>query len=82
MFGILKFRTKKFLLRGLGCFGILTRYVLNFALHETAKSIPLERQRRALASTVDYVERHMRHVDSVASKNELLTKSYKSADKN
>jgi hypothetical protein len=40
----------------------------------------VERQRRALASTVDYVESHMRHVDSAGSKHELLTKAFRCAD--
>jgi hypothetical protein len=80
MFRRLKFRIKKFLFKGLILVGLATRRVLNFAFNETNKSIPLERQRRALTTTVDYVERHMRHVDSVGSKNELLTKAFKSAD--
>ena len=66
--------------KGLVFTGYLTRRVLNFALHEIAMSIRLERQRRALASTVDYVERHMRHVDSVGCKYELLTRAFKRAD--
>ncbi|HLZ17505.1 MAG TPA: class I SAM-dependent methyltransferase, partial [Cyclobacteriaceae bacterium] len=33
-----------------------------------------------LATTVEYVEQHMRHVDSVVSKKELLTKALKCAD--
>lgn len=80
MFRRLIFRTKKFLFKGVILVAHVIRHVLNFALNEEAKSIPLERQRRALATTVDYVERHMRHVDSVGSKNELLTKAFKCAD--
>jgi hypothetical protein len=80
MFRRLIFKTKKFLFKGVVLASHIARHVLNFALSQEAKSIPLERQRRALATTVDYVERHMRHVDSVGSKNELLTKAFKYAD--
>jgi len=80
MFKNLMFRTRKFLFKGVVLVAHAVRHALNFALNEEAKSIPLERQRRALATTVDYVERHMRHVDSVGSKNELLTKAFKCAD--
>jgi hypothetical protein len=80
MFRILIFRTKKFLFKGVVLVAYIVRHVLNFALNEEATSIPLGRQRRAQASTVDYVERHMRHVDSVGSKKELLTKAFKCAD--
>jgi len=59
---------------------IIAQRVINFSLHETGKSIRVERQRRALASTVDYVERHMQHVDSVGSRHELIAKAFKCAD--
>jgi len=58
----------------------ITQRVMNLSVETTGKSILLERHRRALASTVDYVERHMRHVDSVVSKDELQTKAFKCAD--
>jgi hypothetical protein len=80
MFGNLKFNIRKFLFRRVISVALVTRRLMNFALNETAQSIPLERQRRALASTVDYVERHMRHVDSVGCKYELLTRALKRAD--
>jgi len=80
MFKRLTFRTKKFLFKGVILASYLARFVLNFALNQEAKSIPLGRQRRALATTIDYVEQHLRHVDSVGSKNELLTKAFKRAD--
>jgi hypothetical protein len=44
------------------------------------KSIYPARQRRALASTVEYVEKHMPHVESVRSKPELLTRAFARAD--
>jgi predicted O-methyltransferase YrrM len=74
------FRVKKFLFQGVVLVAYAVRHILNFALNEEATSIPLGRQRRALATTVEYVERHMRHIDSVASKKELLMKAFKSAD--
>lgn len=40
------------------------------------KSIYRARQSRALASTVDYVEKHMPHVESVKNKPELLTRAF------
>jgi predicted O-methyltransferase YrrM len=80
MFHLLKFRIKKLLFRGLVLTSLALRHILNFALTQTALSIPLERQRRALASTVDYVERHMTHIQSVGAKNDLLTAAFKRAD--
>ena len=74
------FRIKKLLFKGVILTAYIIRHVLNFALNEEAMSIPLGRQRRALATTVEYVEQHMRHVDSVVSKKELLTKALKCAD--
>jgi hypothetical protein len=44
------------------------------------KSIYLARQRRALASSADYVEKHMPHVESVKTKPELLTRAFGRAD--
>ena len=44
------------------------------------KSIYLARQKRALASTVEYVEKFMPHVESVRSKPELLTRAFGQAD--
>jgi len=80
MFRNLIFRTKKFLFKGVVVASLVVRRAVNFTLNEAATSIPLGRQQRALATTVDYVERHMRHVDSVGSKNELLTRAFKRAD--
>ena len=80
MFKTLRFRIRKFLFKGVFLTLLAVRRWLNFSRIQELKSIPLERQRRALATTVDYVERHMRHLDSVGSKNELLTKAFKHAD--
>ena len=80
MFGNLKFSIRKFLFQRVIFAALVTRRIMNFALNETTQSIPLERQRRALATTVDYVERHMRHVDSVGCKYELLTRAFKRAN--
>ena len=76
----LTFRLRKFIFQGVVLVAYVVRHALIFAHNEEASSIPLGRQRRALATTVEYVERHMRHIDSVASKKELLTKAFKSAD--
>lgn len=58
---------------------IITR-VINLATETAGKSILFERHRRALSSTVDYVEEHMYQVDSYVSKTELLTKAFQCAD--
>jgi len=54
--------------------------VINLSSETAGKSILLERHRRALSTTVDYVEQHMHHVDSFVSKDKLLTKAFKCAD--
>jgi predicted O-methyltransferase YrrM len=76
----LKFQMDKIRITGSVFIGYLMRRALNFALYETAMSIRLERQRRALATTVDYVERHMCHVDSVGTKKKLIAKAFMRAD--
>jgi hypothetical protein len=58
---------------------IITR-VINLATETAGKSILFERHRRALSSTVDYVEENMFQVDSYVSKTELLTKAFQCAD--
>jgi len=45
-----------------------------------ATDIPLERQRRALAATVDFIEKHMGTLKPVDSKYDLLTNALKEAD--
>jgi len=45
-----------------------------------ATDIPLERQRRALESTVKFIEERMREVKSVDSKYDLLTRALNLAD--
>jgi hypothetical protein len=80
MFKNLMFRIKKHLFKGVILVAYVIRRVLNFALYQETMSIPLGRQRRALATTIDYVERYMRDVDSVGSKRELLAKAFKCAD--
>ncbi len=44
------------------------------------KSIFLARQQRALASTAEYVERHMPNVKSVMSRQEILSQAFARAD--
>jgi hypothetical protein len=60
------------------------RFIFRHVVHDLAlreiMSIPLERHRRAVATTVDYIERYMQHVDSVRNRIELLAKAFKSAD--
>ena len=80
MFKNLRFRIRKFLFKGVVLAMQTSRFVLNLSLNQAAMNIPLERQRRALSSTVDYIEKHMRHVNSVGTKGELLTRAFKRAD--
>jgi len=80
MFKNLTFRTRKFLFKGVVLASLIARHGLNFTRNQELKNIPLERQRRALATTVDFVEKHLRLVDSTGSKKELLTKAFKRAD--
>jgi len=80
MFKTLRFKIRKFLFKGYVLPVNLSRFTVNVAGYQAVMNILLERQRRALASTVDYVERHMRHVDSVDTKKELLTRAFKMTD--
>jgi hypothetical protein len=74
------FKIKKFAFKIIILAAHILRRVLNFALMQEASSIPLGQQRRAMATTLDYVEKHLLQVDSVGSKNELLTRAFKLAD--
>ena len=80
MYKNLVFRTRKFLFKGVVLASLIARHGLNFTRNQELKNIPLERQRRALATTVDFVEQNLRLVDSTGSKKELLTKAFKLAD--
>ncbi|HEX4343134.1 MAG TPA: class I SAM-dependent methyltransferase [Verrucomicrobiae bacterium] len=80
MFKNLRFKTRKFLFKGYIVFSRFIRWITHLSLDQAAMDIPLERQRRALMTTVDYVERYMVDVDSVGSKKELLTKAFQVAD--
>ena len=51
-----------------------------YTFQNKSKSIYLARQQRALASTADYVERNMPHLESVDSKREILDKAFAKAD--
>ena len=64
----LMFRTRKFLFQGVVLASLTVRHGLNFTRNQELKNIPLERQRRALATTVVFVEKHLRLVDSTGSK--------------
>jgi hypothetical protein len=58
----------------------LVRPVAKRVLTGLATDIRLERQRRALATTVDFIEQHMRHIKPVDSKYELLTLALQQAN--
>ena len=80
MFSNLRFRIRKFLFKGVILTSHAVRLWVNFAKVQELKSISLERHRRALASTVDFIEKNMPALDSVGSKKELLTRAFKLAD--
>lgn len=56
--------------------------IMNRVAMRQAADIPLERQRRALASTVDYVQTHMRNLSPAGSKFQLLSRAFDKADVN
>jgi predicted O-methyltransferase YrrM len=76
------FRSKvhRLLVAGVEAAASVARPILNRVESRQAKDIPLERDRRALASTVDYVQRHMRQVKPAGSRLELLTRAFGRAD--
>lgn len=80
MFRNLRFRIKQFLFKGVILASLAARRILDFTRTQELKNIPLERQRRALATTVDFVEKNLRLADSTGSKEDLLTKAFKRAD--
>ena len=69
-----------FLSRGVEVAASLVRPVHTRVLLREATDIRLERQRRALASTVDFVEEHMPGVRACSSKFELLAQALQRAD--
>src|SRR5215813_11465964 len=68
------------LTRGLEAAASMVRPLHTRVLLREATDIPLERQRRALASTVDFVEKHMPYVKASSSRFELLGEALKKAD--
>src|SRR5437867_10044490 len=73
-------RMHKLIFGGIETAASLVRPIMNRVAVRQAQDIQLERQRRALASTVDYVQRHMRHVKAVKTKFELLSRAFAEAD--
>src|ERR1041384_844953 len=69
-----------FLSRSVEAAASLVRPVHTRVLLREATDIRLERQRRALASTVDFVEKHMPGVKACSSKFELLAQALQRAD--
>jgi len=80
MLKVLRFRTRKFLFKGVVATSLVVRHWLNFSRNQELKNIPLERQRRALATTVDFVEKHLRVLPTCGTKKELLDKAFERAD--
>jgi hypothetical protein len=70
----------RFLSLGVEAAASVVRPIMNRVALRQAADIPLERQRRALASTVDYVQRYMGQVLPAPSKFELLRRAFDRAD--
>jgi hypothetical protein len=71
---------RKFLARATDAIAYPIGSIMNRVAMRQARDIPLERQRRALATTVDYVQAHMRDVNAVGSKFQLLAQAFAQAD--
>jgi hypothetical protein len=71
---------RKFLAKATDTIAYPIGSILNRVAMRQARDIPLERQRRALATTVDFVQAHMRNVNAVGSKFQLLTQAFAQAD--
>ncbi len=54
--------------------------IMNRVAMRQAKDIPLERHRRGLLTTVDFVQRNLQFVNPAWSKFELLSESFRQAD--
>jgi hypothetical protein len=73
-------RINRLLLAGVNAAAGVARPIMNRVAMAQARDILLERQRRALASTVDLVQRRMSHVKPASSKFDLLTSAFGQAD--
>lgn len=71
---------RKFLARVTDVIAYPVGSIMNRVAMRQAGDIPLERQRRALASTVDYVQNHMRNLSPAGSKFQLLSLAFEKAD--
>src|ERR1043166_5216946 len=70
----------KWLLKGVDAAASVLQPFVNRIQLRQAANIPLECQRRALSSTVDYVQRHMRSVNSSTNKFSILSEAFRRAD--
>src|SRR6185369_12815090 len=73
-------RIKQWFWRALELAAFPVAVIMNRVALRQAKDIRLERHRRALASTVDFVESHMRDARTFDSKFDLLTAALSQAD--
>jgi hypothetical protein len=71
---------KALILKGVDAATSVVLPIVNRVQLRQAVNIPLERQRRALSSTVEYVQRNMRLVKSSASKYSILCEALRRAD--
>jgi hypothetical protein len=71
---------RKFLARATDKIAHPVGSIMNRVAMRQFKNIPLERHRRALATTVDFVQQNMRFLNPAHSKYELLTECFRQAD--
>jgi len=71
---------RKFLARATDKIAHPVGSIMNRVAMRQAKDIPLERHKRALATTVDFVQRNMCFMEPAWTKFELLSASFKQAD--
>jgi len=73
-------RIKQLFWRALDSAAFPAAVILNRVAMRQAKDIRIERHKRALASTVDFVEQHMQKAGTFGSKFDLLTAALAQAD--
>jgi Macrocin-O-methyltransferase (TylF) len=71
---------RKFLARVTDAIAYPVGSIMNRVVMRQAGDIPLERQKRALTTTVDYIQIHMRNVSPAGSKFQLLSEAFQKAD--
>jgi hypothetical protein len=77
---MIRLNSNKFLLRATEAATSVVQPIFNRLAWRAAQDIPLELRRRALASTVDFVQQHMRCVKASATKFQLLDHAFQQSN--